>query len=296
MKALLLALSCLALLAAACGGDSRFSDGGGSVDSATSGGAAAGAPTAPDTAAQQQTTTTTAADTKLIVTSTIDLQVDSLRDSYDTISRLAREAGGFVAEARLSESGDASGSASLRLRVPASRHDDLVASLHGLDGATVKREDSNAKEVTAEYTDLQSRAVNLQRTEAQYQALLGRAGSIDEVLKVTAKLDSVRGDIEQLQGRINLLDDQSDYATVTVKLSLPPVVAAPVEDKAKGLPSPVRVFVDAMDKSFVVAHALLNVTVVLIVAGLWLLPAGVISILVWRRFRPQLERAVKWLT
>jgi hypothetical protein len=295
MKALLLALTCLALFAAACGGDSHFADGGGSVDSATSGGAAAGAPTAPDAAAQQ-TTTTTAVDAKLIVTSTIDLQVDSLRDSYDTISRLAREAGGFVAEARLSDSGDASGSASLRLRVPAVRHDDLVASLRGLDGATVKREDSIAKEVTAEYTDLQSRVVNLQRTEAQYQALLNRTGSIDEVLKVTAKLDSVRGDIEQLQGRIKLLDDQSDYATVTVRLSLPPVVAAPVEEQAKGLPSPVRVFVEAMEKSFVVAHALLNVAVVLFVAGLWLLPAGAVSILVWRRFRPQLERAVKWLT
>ncbi|HEY7467329.1 MAG TPA: DUF4349 domain-containing protein, partial [Dehalococcoidia bacterium] len=279
---------------AACGGNDNGADGGGSADSATSGGASA-APTAPDTPAQQPALNT-AVETKLIVTSTIDLQVDSLRDSYDTISRLAHEAGGFVAEARLSDNGDASGSASLRLRVPATRHDDLVASLHSLDGTTVKREDSNAREVTAEYTDLQSRVVNLQRTEAQYQALLSRAGSIDEVLKVTAKLDSVRGDIEQLQGRIRLLDDQSDYATVTVKLSLPPVVAAPVEDKAKGLPSPVRVFVDAMDRSFVVAHALLNVVVVLFVASLWLLPAGVVSILVWRRFRPQLERAVKWLT
>jgi hypothetical protein len=294
MKALLLALTCLALLAAACGGDSRFADGGGSADTATSGGSA-GAPAAPDAAAQQTVTTTTAVDTKLIVTSTVDLEVDSLRDSYDTISRLAREVGGFVAEARLSDSSDASGSASLRLRVPATRHDDLVASLRGLDGATVKREDSNAKEVTAEYTDLQSRVVNLQRTEAQYQALLSRAGSIDEVLKVTAKLDSVRGDIEQLQGRIRLLDDQSDYATVTVKLSLPPI-AASVGEPDKGLPSPIRVFEDAMDRSFVVAHATLNVVVVLFVAGLWLLPATVATLLVWRRFKPQLERAVKWLT
>jgi hypothetical protein len=294
MKALLLALTCLALLAAACGGDSRFADGGGSADSATPGGSA-GAPAAPDTAAQQTTTTTTAVDAKLIVTSTVDLEVDSLRDTYDTISRLAREAGGFVAEARLSDSGNASGSASLRLRVPAVRHDDLVAALRGLDGATVKREDSNAKEVTAEYTDLQSRVVNLQRTEAQYQALLGRAGSIDEVLKVTAKLDSVRGDIETLQGRIRLLDDQSDYATVTVKLSLPPI-AASVAQPDKGLPSPVRVFEDAMDRSFVAAHAVLNVVVVLLVAGLWLVPATVAALLVWHRFRPQFERAVKWLT
>ena len=289
MKALLLTLSCLALLAAACGGSNDAADGGGSVDTAAS----SSAPTAPDTGAPQ--TSVAAADTKLIVTSTIDLQVKSLRDSYDTISLLARQAGGFVADARLADSGNDSGAASLRLRVPATRHDDLVASLHALQGAEVKREESTAKEVSAEYTDLQSRLVNLQRTEAQYQQLLTRAGSIDEVLKVTAKLDSVRGDIEQVQGRINLIDNQSDYATVNVKLSLPPAVAATTDGQSNGLPSPLKVFVEAMQTSFVVAHALTNALVVLLVAGLWILPAGALGLIAWRRFRPQIQAIGKWI-
>jgi hypothetical protein len=286
MKALLLALSCFALLAAACGSYSASHDSG-SVDPS----AATGAPAGPDTGVLQSDVK--ALDTKLILTSAIDLQVKSLTDSHAAIARLARDSGGFVADARFNDTGDENATASLRLRVPATRHDGVVASLRGLDGAEVKREESTAKEVTAEYTDLQSRLVNLQHTEAQYQQLLTRAGTIDEVLKVTAKLDSVRGDIEQVQGRINLIDNQSDYATVSVQLSLPPLAAT---TDAGGLPSPLRVFVTALDTSFVVAHALVNALMVLAVAGLWLLPAAAVCILVWRRFRRQVQAVRQWLT
>lgn len=281
MKALLLALSCLALLAAACGGSELAPNAGTSADQSVA------APSGPDTGALQSDVK--AADTKLIVTSQVDLEVKSLRDAYFSVSRLARDSGGFVADSRIDDSRDANATASLRTRIPATRYDDFVASLRGLDGATVKREQTTAKEVTAEYTDLQSRLVNLQYTEAQYQQLLSRAGSIDEVLKVTAKLDGVRGDIEQVQGRINLIDNQSDYATVSVQLSLPPPAAAD-----GGLPSPLKVFVTAIETSFVVAHALLNALVVLLVAGLWLVPAGLIALLLWRRFRQPIHTVWQW--
>jgi hypothetical protein len=157
----------------------------------------------------------------------------------------------------------------------------------------VTREESNAREVSAEYTDLQSRLVNLQHTEAQYQQLLGRAGTIDDVLKVTAKLDAVGGDIEKARGQINLLEDKSDFATVSANLSLPPVVAQPAETSA-GLPSPVKVFVTSMDAALVVAHAFANAAVVVLVAGLWLLPATGLGLLAWRRLRGPIATVKTW--
>jgi hypothetical protein len=287
MKALLLALTCLALFAVACGGSDSASDGGASVGSTNQ----SSGPAAPDTAAPN--TSAAAIDAKLVVTSTLELHAKSLRDSFDAIARLAREAGGFTAEARLSDSGDESSTASMRLRVPAARHDDFVTAVRAIEGVETKREESNAKEVTAEYTDLESRLINLQRTEAQYQQILTRAASIDEVLKITPKLDATRGEIEQVQGRIKLLEDQSAYATVNVRLALPPVVAT--TEESQGLPSPLKVFVEAMDTSLVVAHAVANALVVLLVAGLWLLPAGAIGLLAWRRFRRQIEAFGKWI-
>ncbi|HEU0074480.1 MAG TPA: DUF4349 domain-containing protein [Dehalococcoidia bacterium] len=288
MKALLLTLSCLLLFAAGCGGEDSDSNGGGSAGS--SAGAALGPDTgAPDTGIVQSSAFTLP--DKLIVTTNVDLEVTALRQAFVAISGYARDFGGFVADAQINDD-EEDGSAFLRLRVPASRHDDMVASVRNFAGAEVKREESTAREVTAEYTDLQSRVTNLQATEAQYQQLLNRAGTIDDVLKVTAKLDGVRGDIEQIEGRIKLIEDQSDFATVAVRMSLPPPVLA--EATSGGLPSPVTVLIDAFATSFTVAHAVLNLVIVLIVAGLWIIPASLIAVFSWRRLRRPVEAVKAW--
>jgi hypothetical protein len=268
MKPLLLAVAFAAALVLACGGedfDSARSDSGSSAGASNVG---------PDTGSPPSQADTSAAQTRLVVTTNLGLEVDGLRDVFGTAGDLARRAGGFVAEARITDADDAT-SAFLRLRVPAEQHDRLLTALRGLSDK-VTREESNAREVTAEYTDLQSRLVNLQRTEEQYQALLGRAGSIDEVLKVTTRLDDVRGEIEQVQGRANLLANQSDFATIALTLSVPPAPAT------VNLPSPVRVFVDAAEASLTVAHGVVNLAAVLAVVALWAIPALVVFVLLRR--------------
>jgi hypothetical protein len=234
--------------------------------------------TTPDTGVQAEQSDAAAAQSRVIVNTNLTVEVGDLRDAYASASGLARAAGGYVAESRITTDDDAKG-AFLRLRVPAEQHDGLLNALRGLS-ADVASEQTNAREVSAEYTDLQSRLVNLQRAEEQYQTLLGRAGSIDEILKVTAKLDSVRGEIEQVQGRANLLASQSDFATIALTLSLPAPAPAPVADS--GLPSPARVFVDAGEASLTVAHGVLNVVAVLAVVVLWAIPALAVFVVLRR--------------
>jgi hypothetical protein len=258
MKPLLLAAACAAALAIACGGndfDSARSDSAGGAGVASS---------APDIGSQSAQAEASAAQARLIVNTNLALEVEYLRDAYRTAGDLARGAGGFIAESRIAD-GDGVTSAFLRLRVPGEQHDRVLESLHVI-GRNVIGEETNAREVTGEYTDLQSRLVNLHRAEEQYQTLLSRAGSIDEILKVTARLDDVRGEIEQVQGRVNLLENQSDFATIGLTLSVPPPA------KTADLPSPVRVFVDAAEASLTVGHAVMNVVAVLAVVALWAVP------------------------
>jgi len=84
---------------------------------------------------------------------------------------------------------------------------------------------SDASEVTEEYTDLQARQRNLAATEARYIELLNRAATIDEILTVQDRLNQVRLEIEQVTGRINVLNSLTDFATITARLSLPPAIA-----------------------------------------------------------------------
>ena len=91
----------------------------------------------------------------------------------------------------------------------------------------------DTSEVTEEYSDLQARLRNVEATEAQYLELLASAESITDVLLVQDRLNSVRLEIEQVQGRIQLLDDLTSMATITTFLSLPPLIVLPVDPEAE---------------------------------------------------------------
>jgi hypothetical protein len=215
------------------------------------------------------------AEHKIVTNSTIRLDVQQVRAAFLDIGVIARSYGGFVAESRLSDEGSQS-TATVRIRVPAARYEEAMAGLRGLTGAMVSSEETSAREVTAEYTDLQSQLLNLQRTEAQLQQLMIQARTVDEILNVSGRLQSVRGDIERLQGRINLVDNQSDFATISV------VLTAIGPGTNNDLPSPMTVFVDAFEAMVVVAHVLANVAAALLAGAVLLLPAGIISLLSWR--------------
>lgn len=287
MKALLLAISCLLLLVVACGGAEESPSAAGSGSNAGSSGpdtalATTGAP------GTDPLTDALSIDNKLVISTTIDLEVKALRNSYSAIIAAARDLGGFVAEASFSDDGTI-GSAYLRLRVPSAQHDELLDRIRSLQGADVRREGSTAKEVTEEYTDLESRLATLQATESQYKQLLERATSTEDVLKVGARLDEVRGDIERVQGRMNLLDDKADFATVIAQLSLPPVAAAADEPS-----TPLDVLDGALDTSLEVARVLASGFVVVFVAALWIVPGTVLILLLRKHFRRQFDTVKTW--
>jgi hypothetical protein len=101
--------------------------------------------------------------------------------------------------------------------VPTTRYQEVLSDLRGL-GSKVVAEDSRTSDVTAEYTDLSSRLRNVEATETQLLELLGRATTINEILLVQDRLNSARAEIEQIKGRMALLDKLTDLATITVHL------------------------------------------------------------------------------
>jgi hypothetical protein len=186
-----------------------------SADSAAGGGALApsGAP-----APALQTV-----DRKIIQTASLQLQVEEVGVGFEEVGRIATAAGGFVASSSFSYSdgGDDEDSrrqvASVTIRVPAEVYANVLSQLRGL-AETVDYEESQAADITEEFTDLQSRLRNLEATETQLLQLLGRAETITDILTVQDRLNIVRGEIEYVQGRLNLINDLTDLATITVHL------------------------------------------------------------------------------
>lgn len=229
----------------------------------------------------------TSLDRKIIFTAGITLSVEDVQAAFHDVSRLALSTGGFIEKSSFANAGDErERAASLTMRVPSSAYQDTLSALRGLRGGTVKTEASTSNEVTDQYTDLQSRLRNLERTEQQYLALLQQAKTIPDILTVQERLDSVRLQVEQIQGRLKVLDDQTDLATIDVSLTPVPPVKAGGNDGPKAVS---EAFTDAWawftEASRYVAAGL----AVLAVAAVFLaLPAGIVlavALVVSRRGR-----------
>jgi hypothetical protein len=291
------ALAAVFATVAACGDDTSVSDSkGGDVPSATDGapgsnqfsaqgdvakpaiapestaatrsGAGAKAPV-PDTTGGGQGLSTTL-DRKIVFNSAIGLGVSDVAFAFNEASRIAVSNGGFVEKSQFygdSAGAKQRGQATLTLRVPASKYQDVLAGLRGIKDAKVNTESARSAEVTEQYTDLQSRQRNLERTEGQYLKLLEQAKTIPEILTVNDRLDSVRGQIEQIQGRLKVLDQMTDLATIDVSLALAVPGKAPDSGGPKGIG---EAFADAWEASLDALRYLANAGAVLAVAAIWL--------------------------
>lgn len=161
-------------------------------------------------------------DRKIVQTATMRMQVDEVGASFEEVGRIAASAGGFIASSNFSLQGDQQ-VASLTVRVPADRYQDTLRQVREL-GVKIDNEGSNASDVTEEYSDLSARLRNLEATETQLLQFLTRAANIGEVLQVQDRLNTTRGEIERVKGRMALLDKLTDLSTITVHLR--PVVGA----------------------------------------------------------------------
>ena len=153
---------------------------------------------------------------KIVKTGNITLEVEDMAEAMDKVAEVADEMGGYVVSSRKYER-EKGISGSITIRVPADRFDEAFDRLREL-AIAIPSESTQAKDVTEEYIDLQARLHNLEATEAQYLALLEKAKTVEEMLKVQRELSNVRGQIEQIEGRMKYLERTSDMSLIEVSL------------------------------------------------------------------------------
>jgi len=117
--------------------------------------------------------------------------------------------------------------ARLTIRVPAAQFEPAMARLRD-QALKVDHESANSQDVTEEFVDQQARLNNLQAGEKALQKLLEdqqQGNNIADIATVQQKLAEVRGQIEQTEGRLRYLTDQTSLSTIKIELipeSLPP--------------------------------------------------------------------------
>ncbi len=75
--------------------------------------------------------------------------------------------------------------------------------------------------MTEEYTDLEARIRAKRALEEQLMEIMRQTRTIADALQVQQQLGQVRTEIEQLEGRRRLLENQSELSTIIVTLQTP---------------------------------------------------------------------------
>ena len=141
----------------------------------------------------------------IIYTAGMRIAVFNLADAVATAESIPERHGGYVQSMSNSQ---------VVLRIPSKNLRSVMTSLAGY--GNVEQRWLNSQDVTAEYTDLESRLKALEKTHAQLLDLLGKARTVEEALKVREALDRVAAELEVLKGRLRQLDNMTTYSTLTL--------------------------------------------------------------------------------
>ena len=161
----------------------------------------------------------------IIRTGQASIEVDSLRPSMAELRRIVQRVGGFVADASVQSGRNQIRSATLELKVPASRFDELTEGLEPL--GRLQFVNVGAEDVSEEFVDLTARVANGRRLEDRLVELLRtRTGKLQDVLSVERELARVREEIERMEGRLRFLKTSAQLSTLSVNLFEPPPILA----------------------------------------------------------------------
>jgi hypothetical protein len=163
---------------------------------------------------------------RLIVrTGQASIEVDSLEPSMAELRRIVQRAGGFVADASVQSGRNQLRSATLELKVPSPRFDELTEGLAPI--GRLEFVNVGAEDVSEEFVDLTARVANGHRLEDRLVELLRtRTGKLQDVLSVERELARVREEIERMEGRLRFLKTSAFLSTLSVSLHEPPPIVA----------------------------------------------------------------------
>jgi len=155
-------------------------------------------------------------DRMVIRTASLTLVVEDVPTALSRITDLAAVRGGFVVNSNVQEDQNRL-YGNISFRVDAKQFNDTIQALRNM-AVDVKSESTTGEDVTGQYTDLNSRLRNLEASEAQLLDLMKRAGTVPDILEVQRELTNTRGQIEQIKGQMQYLEQSSSLALINASL------------------------------------------------------------------------------
>ena len=226
---------------------------------------------------------------KLIRKGEMTLTVRSIAAALDSLGQIMISVGGQTANQLERQNEYGGRTASITCRVPADRLDAAIDAVRALGESRALT--FTAEDVTADYFDVTVRINTQKALERQLVVLLQRASNrLSDLLEIERELARVREEIDRMEGRVRLWDNQVALSSLVITLEEP----APIVAGTGG--GPLRTLAESFDEAaenFVLAVAgIIAATGAILPIALLCGPIAWMVVRVWRRRRPSVAPAI----
>jgi hypothetical protein len=157
----------------------------------------------------------------VIKNANLSIVVDDPEQRMNEITAMAERMGGFVVSSNLYKTSLYDGTevpaAYITVRVPVDKF--LTALDQIREGAVdIPSDTQSGQDVTAEYTDLQSRLRNLENAEELLRQIMDEARDTEDVLNAFNQLNYITEQIEVLKGQIKYYEESAALSAITVDI------------------------------------------------------------------------------
>ena len=208
-------LCCAMLILTGCGGPQAARDAarGGSANSLLQVGMASHS--AQEAAERAPLSTPVNLQRKVIYDAEIKLIVREFSALDKQLPQLVKQFGGYLADASVNRTQGEQRSGRWQARIPVDQFDSFLDSVSELGIPEQRRQ--TAQDVTEEFVDLAARIATKRQLEERIVELLKNStDKLKDVIEVERELARVRGEIEQMEGRLRYLTNRTELTTVTI--------------------------------------------------------------------------------
>lgn len=166
----------------------------------------------------------------MIYNANLSLEVKDYHKIEAQIQEKVSTLGGYVLESSIYFSGKERINGNLVVKVPQKSFQSFI---NEVESASVKVHDRHVSgnDVTEEFVDLESRLRSKRVVEERLLSFMEKAEQTEDLLKISSDLGKVQEEIEQLLGRMNYLQTNVDFSTVTLHLTENLVTVGSIQDK-----------------------------------------------------------------
>ena len=214
----------------------------------------------------------------MIYNANLSIEVKDYHKVEAEIQEKVNNTGGYIVESNIYFSGEDRISGNLVVKVPQQNFHSFINEVES-NSIKVNERRVHGNDVTEEYIDLESRLKSKRVVEERLLGFMKEAERTEDLLKISSDLSRVQEEIEQTHGRMNYLETNVNYSTVTIHMSENLVNVATIQDsealntwgKARGL------FIDSING---VISFFSNVTIFLIGRSPIIVPVVLVALLI----------------